>query len=188
MPPFPRPLRALLAACALLLISTARADEEDEPPADPSQPPIDALVKQQMDEQRIPGLSLAVTVDNEIVFTKGYGLANVELQSPALAESVYEVASLTKQFTAVAVSLLAQDGKLSVDDPVSRHLPGTPPAWQGITLRHLLTHTSGIPDNDEAKQPLDPRRDYSEDELVERAAALPLTFPPGARWKYSNTA
>ena len=85
-------------------------------------------------------------------------MANVELRAPALAESVYEVASLTKQFVAVAVLLLAQDGKLSLDDLASHYLPEAPPAWEKITLRHLLTHTSGIPDFDDAGQSLDPRR------------------------------
>ena len=173
----------LLAAFSTLVRFVPAQDE----PVDPSQPAIDALVKQQMDEQHIPGLSLAVTVDNELIFTKGYGLANVELQSPALAESVYEIASLTKQFTAMAVLLLAQEGKLSLDDLVSRHLPEAPPAWAKITLRHLLTHTSGIPDYDDAKQPLDSRRDYTEDELLKAAATLPLKFQPGVRWSYSNT-
>lgn len=174
----------LTSACCLLPAACLRAQE---PAADPSQPAIDALVKQQMDEQRIPGLSLAVTVDNELVFARGYGQANVELQSPALAESVYEVASLTKQFTAMAVLLLAQDGKLSLDDLLSRYLPGTPPAWAKITVRQVLTHTSGIPDYDDAGHPLDPRRDYTEDELLQLATTLPLKFPPGVRWSYSNT-
>ena len=168
------------------MVPTASA--QDEPAADPSQTAIDAFVQSQMHEQRIPGLSLAVTIDNELIFTRGYGVANVELRAPALAESVYEVASLTKQFVAVAVLLLAQDGKLAVDDPVSRYLPESPAAWEKITLRHLLTHTSGIPDFDDAGQPLDPRREYTEDEFVTAATRLPSRFPPGARWSYSNTA
>ncbi len=181
---------SLLAGWAAvgLVPSLLHAQQDEEPPADPSQPAIDALVKQQMDEQRIPGLSLAVTVDNELIFTKGYGLSNVELQFPALAESVYEVASITKQFTAMGVLLLVQDGKLGLDDPVRKHLPDTPAAWEKITLRHLLTHTSGIPDYDDAGHPLDVHRDYTEDELVRLATTLPLRFQPGARWSYSNTA
>ncbi len=186
---FSRFLRVLgfcVVGAAATVVPGLRAQEE--PPADPSQPAIDALVKQQMEEQRIPGLSLAVTVDNELIFTKGYGLSNVELQFPALAESVYEVASITKQFTAMGILLLAQDGKLDLDDPVSKRLAGTPAAWEKITLRHLLTHTSGIPDFDDAGSPLDPRHDYTEDELVKLATGLPLKFQPGARWSYSNTA
>ena len=177
-------------ACLLFLSFSLPSDwlhADEQPSADPSQTAIDALVKQQMDEQHIPGLSLAVTVDNELVFAKGYGMANVELKSPALAESAYEVASLTKQFTAMAILLLAEDHKLSLDDPLSRHLPEAPPAWAKITIRHLLTHTSGIPDYDDGAPGLDPRRDYTEDELLQLAAKLPLKFPPGVRWSYSNT-
>ena len=162
-----------------------RADDNET--SDPSVTAIDQFVKQEMEQQRIPGLSLAVTINNELVFTKGYGLANVELQSPALAESVYEVASITKQFTAVAILLLAQDHKLSLDDILGKLLPGGPESWNKITIRNLLTHTSGIPDLDDDND-FDPRRDYSEDDLVKMAAALRLKFPTGSRWSYSNTA
>ena len=181
-----RLLLSLLLSSFILHPSSFLHAQEDIS-ADPSQTAIDALIKQQMDEQRIPGLSLAVTVDNEIVFTKGYGLANVELKSPALAESVYEIASLTKQFTAMAVLLLAQDGKLSIDDLLSRHFPEAPPAWSKITIRQVLTHTSGIPDYDDAGHPLDLHHEYTEDELLKLAMALPLKFQPGVRWSYSNT-
>ena len=176
-----------LLTSAFCLLPSAFCLADEQPSADPSQTAIDALVRQQMDEQRIPGLSLAVTVDNELVFTKGYGLANVELRSPALAESMYEVASLTKQFTAMAILLLNDDHKLGLDDLLSRYFPEAPPAWSKITIRHLLTHTSGIPDYDDAGHPLDPRRDYTEDELLKSAADLPLKFQPGVRWSYSNT-
>ena len=182
------PGRSAFLAGLLALWVVPAACPQDEPAADPSQTAIDAFVRDQMREQRIPGLSLAVTIDNELIFTRGYGVANVELRAPALAESVYEVASLTKQFVAVAVLLLAQDNKLALDDPVRRYLPEGSAAWDRITLRHLLTHTSGIPDYDDAGQPLDPRREYTEDELVSLATRLPAKFAPGARWSYSNTA
>ncbi len=181
-------VRVVVAGFLLWTGNARPARAQDQPEADPSQADIDAYVRTQMRAQRIPGLSLAVTIDNELIFTKGYGVANVELRAPALAESVYEVASLTKQFVAVAMLLLVQDGKLSLDDLASRYLPEAPPAWEKITLRHLLTHTSGIPDFDDARQPLDPRREYTEDELVGLAARLPAKFAPGVRWSYSNTA
>ncbi len=176
----------LLAAAALL--GSPRARAQDDAIIDPSQTAIDAFVRRKMREQRIPGLSLAVTINNELIFTKGYGQANIELHSPAVAESVYELASITKQFVATGILLLAQDGKLSIDEPVTRYLSDAPRGWENITLRHLLTHTSGLPDYDDAHQPLDPRRDYTENELVHLAGALPRTFTPGARWAYSNTA
>ncbi len=160
---------------------------DDEETVDPSIAAIDLFVRQEMAQQRIPGLSLAVTINNELIFTKGYGQANVELQTPALAESVYEVASITKQFTAVAILLLVQDHKLALEDTLGRLLPGGPDSWNKINLRHLLTHTSGIPDFDDGNM-FDERRNYSEDDLVQLAATLPLKFPTGSRWSYSNTA
>ncbi len=182
-------VRLFSAGCAValgLLAGVCGCRAQDEV-IDPSQTAIDSFIKQKMDEQRIPGLSLAVTIDNELIFTKGYGLANVELRSPAVAESVYELASITKQFVATGILLLAQDGKLSIDEPVTRYLQDAPGTWSNITVRHLLTHTSGLPDYDDANQPLDPHRDYTEDELVRLAGALPRKFAPGARWSYSNT-
>ena len=187
MPSRPRLSTLLLALAAGWLACASGVRAQEEKSFDPSQTAIDAFVKKEMDEQRIPGLSLAVTIDNEQIFAKGYGLANVELRSPAVAESVYELASITKQFTALAVMLLAQDGKVSIDQPVTRYLADAPPAWAKITVRHLLTHTSGIPDFDDANQPLDPHGNYTEEELVKIAGGLPPKFAPGARWSYSNT-
>jgi CubicO group peptidase (beta-lactamase class C family) len=180
----PQVLAALLLALILGWIQPASADETDA--CDPTVAAIDSFIKQEMEQQRIPGLSLAVVANQELVFTRGYGLANVELKSPALAESVYEVASITKQFTAVAILLLVQDHKLTLDDPLGRLLPGGPESWNKITVRQLLTHTSGIPDFDDGN-PFDLRRDYSEDDLVHLAAQLTLKFPTGSRWSYSNT-
>jgi CubicO group peptidase (beta-lactamase class C family) len=154
--------------------------------SDPAVTAIDGFIKQEMEQQHIPGLSLAVVVNDELIFTRGYGLANVELAAPALSESVYEVASITKQFTAVAILLLAQDHKLTLDDTLGHLLPGGPESWNKISVRQMLTHTSGIPDFDDGN-PFDLRRDYSEDDLVHLAATLPLKFPTGSRWSYSNT-
>jgi CubicO group peptidase (beta-lactamase class C family) len=186
---FPWPASRWLLSTLLLALAfcgSGQAGAEDDLAPDPSVAAIDQFVTREMDQQRIPGLSLAVTVNNELIFTKGYGLANVELKSPALAESVYEVASITKQFTAVAILELVQAHQLTLDDPLGHLLPGGPDSWKKITVRQLLTHTSGIPDFDDGNV-FDVRRDYSEDELVHLAATLPLKFPAGSRWSYSNT-
>jgi len=90
-----------------------------------------------------------------------------------------------KQFTAAAVMLLVEEGRIALADPLTRFFPDAPPAWADITVRHLLTHTSGIPDYTTDR--LDYRRDYTEDELAQLAYGLKLEFPPGARWSYSNT-
>ncbi|PYP99407.1 MAG: hypothetical protein DMF82_24930, partial [Acidobacteria bacterium] len=92
---------------------------------------------------------------------------------------------MTKQFTASAIMTLVEDGRLKLDDPITTHLANSPEAWKAITVRHLLTHTSGIPDYTEGT--IDLRRDYTEDELAKLAFGLKLEFAPGSRWNYSNT-
>jgi CubicO group peptidase (beta-lactamase class C family) len=145
---------------------------------------IDDYVQEQMRRHRIPGLSLAVVKGGKLLRAKGYGLANVEHQVAAKPETVYQSASLSKQFTAAAVLLLAEEGKLRLDAPLARYLE-TPRAWQAVTVRHLLNHTSGI--KDYTRKDVNLREDYTEPELFQRFAAFPMDFPPGSDWRYSNT-
>ena len=100
-------------------------------------------------------------------------------------ETIFQSGSLGKQFTATAVMLLVEDGKLALTDPLIKFYPDGPAAWRPITVRHLLTHTSGIPDYTDGQ--VDHRRDYTEDELARLAYEMPLDFAPGEQWKYSNT-
>jgi CubicO group peptidase (beta-lactamase class C family) len=146
---------------------------------------LDDYVRGQMARQKIPGLSLVVCRDGVVVRAGGFGFANVEHDVAATPETVYQSGSMGKQFTATAVMMLAEQGKLSVDDPVTRTFPDAPESWKPITIRHLLTHTSGIKDYD--SQDIDYRRDYTEEELVRKAYTLPLDFPAGTQWSYSNT-
>jgi len=149
---------------------------------------VDQYVSGQMKKYNAPGLSLAVVKNGRVIKAKGYGLANVELNVRATADTVYQWASVTKQFTATAVLLLADDGKLKLDDRINVYLTNTPPAWSNVTVRHLLNHTSGIksytglPDFFK-----DVRRDFRQDELIGLVRDLPLEFEPGARWSYNNT-
>jgi CubicO group peptidase (beta-lactamase class C family) len=144
---------------------------------------VDAYVAAELQKQRIPGVSLAVVRDGKIVLAKGYGFANVEHQVPVKPETVFQSGSVGKQFTATAVMMLVEEGKIGLDDPISKYFTDAPEAWKKITVRHLLTHTSGTTDypND-----FDFRRDYTEDELLKRAEAVPVAFAPGERWSYSN--
>ena len=146
---------------------------------------IDAIVRDEMTAQRIPGMAVAVIRGGTIVSAKGYGLANVEHNVAVTDETIFQSGSLGKQFTATAVMLQIEDGKLALTDPLVKFFPNGPPAWRDITIRHLLTHTSGIPDYNDGM--LDYRKDYTEDELVKFAAGLTLNFTPGSEWKYSNT-
>ena len=147
---------------------------------------IDRYVRAEMTRYHIPGLSLAVLRGDSVVLARGYGYANVELHAPATDSTVYQSGSVGKQFTAAGVVMLAEQGRLSLDDSIRRYLPEGPATWHGITIRHLLTHTSGIGDYTDTT--LDTRRDYTEADLVRLAASKPLEFTPGERWSYSNTA
>ena len=145
---------------------------------------IDAFVSAEMSRQRIPGLSLAVVRHGVLAKAKGYGLASVELAVPATPRTVYQSGSVGKQFTAAAVMMLVEKGALSLDDRIARFLPEAPDAWRDITVRQLLTHTSGMGDYTER---IDLHRDYAPEELLKFAAAQPLEFPPGQKWSYSNS-
>ena len=167
--------KALVLIVALLASPVAvRADAVDE------------FLETHMKRHQIPGLSLAICRDGQLVRAKGYGLANVELDVPVKPETVFQSGSVGKQFTAMAVMMLVDEGKLGLDDPLAKHFPGAPATWKGITVRHLLTHTSGIKDW-EGKTDLDYRKDYTEDELVKIAMKLRPDFAPGTQWSYSNT-
>jgi CubicO group peptidase (beta-lactamase class C family) len=146
---------------------------------------ISRYIEAEMGRQRIPGLSVAVLIGDRVVLSRGYGLANVELRVPASDSTIYQSGSMGKQFTAALVEMLAARGRLRLDDPIARWFPEGAAVWQGITVRHLLTHTSGIAEYTDST--FDYRKDYTEDELVQFASRRPLDFRPGERWSYSNT-
>ncbi len=130
-------------------------------------------------------MSIAVVRNGQILKAQGYGFANLELAVPSTAETVYQLASVTKQFTAAAVMMLAQEKKLGLDDKLSIHFPNTPDTWSQITIRHLLTMTSGIKDYN---QPLgSSREDFDHEKLWSVIVRFPLDFEPGKKWAYSNS-
>lgn len=145
---------------------------------------IDELVKAEMQKSRVPGLSLAVVKDGKIVLAKGYGLANVELQVAVKPETIFQSGSVGKQFAATAVMMLVEDGKINLDEPISKYLGEVPDSWKNIRVRHLLTHTSGLTELPFNNKFL--RGDYTEDELLKLAQTIPVAFAPGERWQYSN--
>jgi len=145
---------------------------------------VNAFVLQEMERQRIPGLALAVVKDGAVVTARGYGLANLEHGAPVHRDTIFQSGSVGKQFTATAVMLLVEDGKLDLDASIRRYLESVPEAYQAVTVRHLLTHTGGIPDL-YAKVNL--RADYTEDDLLKKAFDSEPAFVPGAKWEYSNT-
>jgi CubicO group peptidase (beta-lactamase class C family) len=146
--------------------------------------PVDDFVAAQMQRYHVPGLSLVVVRKGAIVKSKGYGLANVALKTPATPQTVYKIGSVSKQFIATGIMLLVQSGRLAIDDPASKYLDDTPPSWQPITIRHLLTHTSGILREAPGFAPF---KAQSDAEVIRTAYAQPLRFTPGTKWEYCNT-
>ena len=138
--------------------------------------------------QRFNG-SVIVTKGGEPLLARGYGLANFEHEVPNTPVTKFRLGSVTKQFTAMAVLILEERDELGLDDPISEHLPDVPEAWEGVTIRHLLTHTSGIPSytglpgffEEKSILPL------SQEELIGLVRDLPLEFEPGSEYRYNNS-
>src|SRR5260370_13005182 len=120
-----------------------------------------------MERKQIPGLSVAVVKDGQIILAKGYGFANVEHQVPVKPETIFQSGSMGKQFTATAVMMLVEAGKLSLSDTVTKFFSHAPDSWKSITVRHLLTHTAGTTDY---PRDFDFRPDYTADEFLPPAA------------------
>jgi CubicO group peptidase (beta-lactamase class C family) len=148
----------------------ARADETDD------------YVAAQMSRQHIPGLSLAVLKDGRPVKVQGYGIANLELGTAATPETVYQIGSVSKQFIAAGILLLSEQGKLGLDDSIRKYLGDAPDAWQAITIRHVLTHTSGLVRETPGLQ----LKVQSVVDTIQASYSTPLAFAPGEKWQYSN--
>jgi len=164
----------LSIAVAAVLASRAQADV------------VDAYIQSEMQKRRIPGVAVAVRSKGKTVKLAAYGKANIELDAAVTPQTVFQIQSVTKTFTSTAVLLLMEEGKLGLGDPVGKHLEGTPETWKDITLRHLLSHTSGIKDFiNEPTASL--RLDVTEDDVFKATVPRPLNFQPGEAYAYSNS-
>lgn len=147
---------------------------------------VNAYMKAAEEFERFTG-SILIARDGRAIVSRSYGMANVELGVPNTPRTVFRLASLTKQFTATAIMMLQEQGKLNVNDPVGKHLANCPEAWKTITLRQLLTMTSGIPGVTALE--LGPLRGLPVpwDQWLEATAKKPLDFTPGEDFKYANS-
>ncbi len=186
-------LQLTLAAAANMALPTVLASPRKIAAVAGPFAPIDAMASALIADGTTPGLSLAVMRAGKLLHAKGFGSANLETNTPVTPETVFRVGSVSKQFIAAAIALLAEEGKLGYDDPLSHHLPLFPRAGD-ITLRQMLTHTSGLGNYTETQPPAaffrQARTDYNDAELL---AAMANTSPlfksePGTAWAYSNTA
>ena len=174
-------MRATCSVLILLAVFCAlrRFAQADGVPSDG----IENYVHSEIERQHIPGLSLLVARDGKIVRAQGYGLSDIELQVPVKPATVFQSGSVGKQFTATAVMMLVEEGKIHLDDPVTKYLNDAPAAWQQVTISELLSHTAGFTDY---PKNFDFRRDYTESQLLKIVEGIPLAFPPGSKWSYAN--
>lgn len=149
---------------------------------DPTEARVNQFVKAEMRRAKVPGVSLAVIKDGKPLIVKSYGFANLEHRTPVTPETFFQSASVGKQFTAFAVMLLVEEGKVDLNEKIGKYLD-VPDTWQNITVRHLLTHTSGLP---RSVPDLDERRDYTDAELWDIMKQGRPTSPPGNAWRYSK--
>lgn len=179
---------AILFVLSLLMVSVVGAQTSTAPTSEQ----IVSKVNEYMDAaQRIDRFSGSILVarDGKPIVSKGYGMANYEWDIPNSPQTEFRLGSVTKQFTAAAIMLLQERGRLSVNDPVCRYFTDCPAAWESMTIRHLLTHTSGIPDytsfpgwmEKKGTLPITPA------ELLAEYKSKPLDFAPGEKFSYSNS-
>ncbi len=153
---------------------------------------VEAQARKMVADKLTPGVQISVRRHGATVFSKGFGMANLETATPVTPASVFRAGSITKQFTASAILQLAQEGKLSLDDTLAKYLPDFPNA-ERLVLRRMLSHTSGLGNNTESNPLLalqESRTDWTTTQLydLQKPAGQKLAYEPGTAWLYSNTA
>src|SRR2546423_1384323 len=169
-----RTLCFFLGLCLLPGMERARADA------------IDDYITHEMPRREMPGLALAIVEGTNVLKLKGYGVADRQSATPATAETPFEIGSITKQFTAALIMMLVEEGKLRLDDRLPRFFAGTPDDWSSITIRHLLTHTSGIR-NYTGLDGFEVSRHLTAEQFVRAIGAHPLDFKTGEKFSYCNS-
>jgi D-alanyl-D-alanine carboxypeptidase len=151
-------------------------------------PAIDKIVAKELEKKAAASLAVGVVKDGRLVLARGYGYADLENDVPATAETVYRLGSITKQFTAMAVMQLAEQGKLSIDDELTKFLPDYPVQGHKVTVRNLLNHTSGIKSYTSLPNFFKrARQELSRDEMLGMFKDEPFDFDPGTAWRYNNS-
>ncbi|MCB1023826.1 MAG: beta-lactamase family protein [Acidobacteria bacterium] len=166
-------LAAVFIAC-IFLITSVRADN------------VDKYIKMKMAETHVPGVAIAVVKNGRVIKHKGYGVASVEFDAPVTTNTVFEIGSVSKQITAAAIMLLVEDGKIDLDEKISKYLPDTPEIWANVSVRNLLTHTSGVRSYTSIGG-FELSKRYGVREFIAELSKQPLDFETGSAYKYSNS-
>jgi len=151
---------------------------------------IDTLIHTKMKEFNIPGLSLAVIKGSQIIKQQSYGLASLEFDVPVTEKTVFQIASTTKGFTGVGIMMLVEEGKLELDDKIADILPGIPQQWNDVTVRHIMTHTSGLPRILDIPGQVTGKEEIpgeSFQDAIEWISQKSNEFKPGEKWVYNQT-
>src|SRR5436190_23132885 len=190
--PRPRMVRTIIAIVTVIACACALTGHAvfAAPPTDTEiVSKVDAIVAEALQKPGAVGVSVGVARKGQVIVAKGYGLADVELEVPANKDTMFRIGSVTKQFTAAAIMRFVEQGRLSLDDDLSKYLPDFPMQGNTVTIRQLLTHTSGIPSYTEQDEwyKLIPQ-ELANDELLAMVKGKPFDFKPGEQHKYNNTA
>ncbi len=185
-------MRRVLAALLTCVPASAFAQSPLPPLTSQQVAAIDSFVAAEMQREHIPGLAVGVYSRGTVLLAKGYGLANVELSVPVKAETIFQSGSVGKQFVSAAVMMLVEEGKVSLDDSITKYFPDAPESWKPILVKNLLSHTSGLseyesPDRTKAGGLFYLRMDYTEDEMLKKVETLPIENAVGEKWNYRNT-
>jgi D-alanyl-D-alanine carboxypeptidase len=164
-----------------LLLISFKADAQNK-----TQQAIDNCVRKFMREYQIPGCAIAILKDNTVIRIKAYGLASLEYNVPVSINTKFLLDSQSKLFTAMAIMKLQEEGKVKLDDPINKYLDSIPASWKNVTVRNLLTHSSGIRDNYVPMYNGSSSTEYSIQELYHYALLQPLEFKTGDRVIYNN--
>ncbi|MCG6949622.1 MAG: beta-lactamase family protein [Acidobacteria bacterium] len=177
----------LAPTLAALILATGSASAQIVTPTNERLTELDRRIEDYMEKNHIPGVLVAVASKGRMIHLKPYGMANVELSVPVSETTVFEIGSISKQFVSSAAMMLVEEGRLGLDDQIHAHLPFLPGEWRGVTVRQLMTHTSGIPDYEEiATYDIYGFR-LTPEEVIRIAHSRPMDFEPGTAWNYSNT-
>lgn len=179
-------------AAALLLLAPLAARPsvaQRAPTAAAVRARVDSLARAYLDAHRTPGLAIQIVRARDTLVKAGYGLADVEQRVPAVAGTLFEIGSITKQFTSAAVMRLVEAGTISLGDSIAAYVPSLPDAWRGVTIRQLLNHTSGIPSYTGLGERWTRRwgEAMPPESLVALTAHDSMWFPPGSDWRYDNS-
>ncbi len=186
----------ILFLISLFYSNTSFTQELDRTRVIDKLPEIENYVRNEMEKRKIPGLVYGIFDRDSLLAIEAFGKADIQNNGPVIPETVFELASLTKQFTASAILLLQQDGKLTIDDLLKKHFPQCPEGWSSITLKHLLTHTSGLTASDDypginemtGKRVRKEFADWSKQFIIDAIVAQELSHAPGEVYQYGDPA